>query len=63
VYNVYVDGDTKYGSSSGLPRRPVACGAWYNGSNCGSRCTTCDFFSAYSGGDFCARGCSQKKNK
>jgi len=46
VYNEYIDGETKYGSSLGLLRRSLSGGDWYAGSPSGSRCVYCAHFSA-----------------
>ena len=58
VYNVSVDGDNKYGSSSGLPRRPFVGGYWTSGQVWGSRCMVSYDFSASVNGTFSTRGCN-----
>ena len=46
VYDTLADGDIKYGSSFGLPRRVFIGGRWDRSSLCGSRCMSCSHFSS-----------------
>ena len=62
VYNEQVDGETKYGVSHGLIRRPIVGGNWGDNLNCGSRSVDCNNFSDHVRTDFTARGCKENKN-
>ena len=58
VYSEFVDGETKYGRSIGLPRRLFIGGTWYHDSNCGSRSILSYCFSSNVSSDIATRGCS-----
>ena len=57
VYNPDVDGENKYGSSFGLPRRPFVGGYWIDGSVRGSRCILCHDFVSSMRSYTTTRGC------
>ena len=59
VYTSSIDGDTPYGACFGWLRRVHFGGSWGDGSNCGSRCSSCLAFSAGRYGNYAARGCSE----
>ena len=53
-HNTKVDGETKYGTTSGFPRRPVVGTSWNTNFNNigGSRSMSTVWVTAYSGSDF-----------
>ncbi len=60
VYSEFVDGETKYGRSIGLPRRLFIGGTWYHDSNCGSRSILSYCFSSNVSSDIATRGCKER---
>jgi len=59
VYSATVDGDIKYGSSYGLPRRSFVGGNVSSSSLCGSRSVYYIYFSASVNGNITIRGCKE----
>lgn len=57
MYRESVDGETKHGSSFGLPRRPIIGGSWGYESYSGSRFLNCSNFSSNEGMSIATRGC------
>ena len=62
VYNTWVDGDNKHGSSFGLIRRPFIGSSWSDGSLSGSRSLYCVHFSASLNSNASTRGCKHSNN-
>ena len=60
VYNTSIDGDTKYGLSFGLPRRPIIGGFWGYESYSGSRSLACADFSSNVYDNITTRGCNKR---